>query len=85
MQRQQFKTTLASIGDGVIATDVDGNITFLNAVAGTLTGWKQGEASGTPLKTIFQIINEDSRKRVDNPALRRSGKTVSSLWRTIHC
>ena len=41
--------TLASIGDGVIATDTAGRVTFLNAEAERLTGWTNGEAEGHPL------------------------------------
>jgi PAS domain S-box-containing protein len=69
-QRELFRTTLASIGDGVIATDTRGNVTFENPIAEQLTGWPEGEAKGQPLVKIFHIINEDSRQRVDNPAFR---------------
>jgi PAS domain S-box-containing protein len=62
-----FSTTLKSIGDAVITTDISGNITLLNPVAETLTGWNQEEAKGKPLKEVFNIINETTRKPVDNP------------------
>src|SRR5581483_874147 len=66
-QREWFRTTLASIGDAVIATDTQGRVTFLNAVAESLTGWQQDEAVGAPLATIFRIVNEHSRQPVEDP------------------
>jgi PAS domain S-box-containing protein len=68
-QRQRFETTLASIGDGVIATDSNGRINFMNEVAEALTGWKREEASGRALDSIFQIMNEETRRPAKNPAL----------------
>ena len=56
-----LSTTLNSIGDAVIATDKQENITFINPAAETLTGWEQKDALGKPLKTIFNIINEKTR------------------------
>jgi PAS domain S-box-containing protein len=72
--------TLASIGDAVITTDANGNVTFLNAVAESLTGWAQKDASGTPLEEVFRIVNEETKAAVENPALRalREG-TVQGL------
>jgi len=69
-QNEWFKVTLASIGDGVITADVDGNVTMLNPVAEQLTGWTTAEAQGQPLEKVFQILNEDTRGEVENPALR---------------
>src|SRR5215831_18706913 len=69
-QRKWFETTLASIGDGVITADCDGNVTLLNPVAEQLTGWSSAEAKGQPLEKIFHILNEDTRADVENPALR---------------
>ncbi len=67
---ERFFTTLKSIGDGVIATDTKGLVTFMNPVAQALTGWKQKEAVGRPLKEVFKIINEETGKPVKNPAAR---------------
>jgi PAS domain S-box-containing protein len=80
-----FRTTLASIGDAVIATNADGRVTFLNAVAQTLTGWAQEEARGTPLADVFKIINEKTRQTVDNPAARalREGAVVGLANHTL--
>ena len=61
-QREWFRTTLASIGDGVIATDIKGNVTFLNAVAQSLTGWSEHDAQGRPLDAMFKIVNERTRR-----------------------
>jgi PAS domain S-box-containing protein len=64
---QRWATTLASIGDAVIATDEAGRITFLNPVAEELTGWTVREASMKPVVEVFNIINEQSRQKVENP------------------
>src|SRR2546423_8292009 len=69
-QRKWFEVTLASIGDGVITADVDGRVTMLNPVAESLTGWKNADARGQPLDKVFNIVNEDTRAEVENPALR---------------
>lgn len=69
-QAQELRVTLQSIGDGVIVTDVEGRVTLLNPVAEAMTGWTLDEASGKPLPLVFQIVNEDTRQPVDNPALR---------------
>src|SRR5262249_22969414 len=51
-QRERLRVTLASIGDAVITTDVEGRVTYLNAVAESLTGWTQAEAAGKPLDAV---------------------------------
>ncbi len=64
---QWLAKTLASIGDGVVATDAEGGVKFMNPIAENLTGWKQSEAFGRPLEEVFIIINEETREPVDNP------------------
>lgn len=66
-EKELFKTTLISIGDGVISTDTRGQVLIMNKVSEQLTGWSQEEAIGQPIETVFQIINEDTRLRCDNP------------------
>lgn len=68
IQPEWWRIALASIGDAVITTDINGGITFLNPVAESLTGWMLREAAGVPLTTVFNIINEDTRHTVENPA-----------------
>jgi PAS domain S-box-containing protein len=77
-EREMLRITLASIGDAVIATDTQGNVTFLNPVAQTLTGWSDKESNGRPLETVFRIVNEKTRRTVENPAIRalRDGNIV---------
>ncbi len=77
-QREQLHVTLASIGDGVIVTDQDGGVTFLNPVAEALTGWRLQEATGQPLERVFRILNEETRQVVENPVSRvfREGRVV---------
>ncbi len=67
-REELLRITFASIGDAVITTDAKGNVTYLNAVAQTLTGWTQEEACGKPLPTVFNIVNEETRLPVENPA-----------------
>jgi two-component system cell cycle sensor histidine kinase/response regulator CckA len=64
---QWLATTLKSIGDGVIATDTKGLVTFMNPLACSLTGWHLKEAAGRPLAEVFSIINEETRERCENP------------------
>ena len=69
-QREWLSTTLASIGDGVIATDPNGSVLLLNKIAEQLTGWSGAKARGRPIWEVFRVINETTRKPVDDPALK---------------
>lgn len=64
---ERFRVTLAGIGDAVIATDEDGRVSFMNAVAEQLTGWTADDARGKPLDEIFKIVDEYTRVPVENP------------------
>ncbi len=84
-QQEWLRVTLASIGDAVITTDTHGDVTFLNPVAQSLTGWTLDEAAGLPLDTVFQIVNEETRRPVENPATRalREGLVVGLANHTL--
>lgn len=69
-ERQRFETTLASIGDAVIATDRNVRVAYVNPVAERLTGWNSGEARERPLGDVFRIIGEESRQPLENPVAR---------------
>ncbi|MEZ0228801.1 MAG: PAS domain S-box protein [Planctomycetota bacterium] len=81
----RLEVTLKSIGDAVIATDAQGDVTFLNPVAERLTGWTTDGARGRPLEEVFRIINEYTRKPVDNPVQKvvTEGRTVGLANHTI--
>lgn len=80
-----LRTTLASIGDAVVTTGVDGHVTNMNAVAESLTGWSNREAVGRPLAAVFKIVNETTRQPVENPADRalRDGTVVGLANHTV--
>jgi PAS domain S-box-containing protein len=84
-ERQRLAVSLRSIGDAVIATDSSGSITFMNPVAETATGWRFEEARGLKLDQVFRIINEESRKAVQNPVERvlASGQIVGLANHTL--
>lgn len=82
---EQLATTLRSIGDGVIATDAQGRITFLNAVAERLTGWRQSEAHGKDLHEVFTIVHEQTRQPVESPVTKviRDGMVIGLANHTL--
>ena len=66
-ERMRARVTLESIGDGVITTDAEGSVLYLNPVAEDLTGWKVSEAQGVPLSEIFCVIDERAGRETDYP------------------
>ena len=66
-EKELLATTLASIGDGVIVTDAQSQVTFLNSEAERLTGWAKADACGRPLSLVFRIVNEQTRRIAENP------------------
>ncbi|MGA7121938.1 MAG: ATP-binding protein [Polyangiaceae bacterium] len=78
-------TTLRSIGDAVIATDAEGRVTFMNAVAETLTGWRESDSRGRPLAEVFSIFSEETGAPVESPAdvVLRDGVTVGFCNHTV--
>ncbi|HEX2959711.1 MAG TPA: ATP-binding protein [Chitinispirillaceae bacterium] len=66
-EKELLSVTLRSIGEGVITTDIQGNIVIMNNVAEELTGWQQQDAQGMSLSSVFTIVNENNRNRCENP------------------
>ncbi len=82
---QHLRTTLASIGDGVITCDAEGHVEIMNLVAEELTGWQELEARGRPLEEVFNIVNETTRELVENPVakVKRLDRTVGLANHTL--
>jgi len=82
---QQLRTTLDSIGDGVITCNANGRVQMMNPVARELTGWSQAEARGEPLEKIFNIINEATRQPVETPVakVQRLNRIVGMANHTV--
>ena len=78
-EASKLRTTLASIGDAVIATDASGCITSMNPAAGTLTGWTEADAAGKELGGVFRVVDEATRQVVASPLapVLRDGEAVS--------
>jgi PAS domain S-box-containing protein len=68
--RDFLKTTLASIGDAVIATGVEGAIVFANPVACSLVRWTEEEAVGRHLNDVLRLVNENTRQPIESPVTR---------------
>jgi len=62
MEKERAQITLESVGDGVITTDVDGSIAYMNPAAEQMTHWKNEQASGLPLAALFNLLDENDQK-----------------------
>lgn len=67
IEKKRFMTTLLSIGDGVISTDRTGAVALMNDVAQRLTGWTGDSAVGKPFGEVFNIVNEITGERCEDP------------------
>jgi diguanylate cyclase (GGDEF)-like protein/PAS domain S-box-containing protein len=65
--KERAEVTLKSIADGVITTDADGCVDYLNPVAEELTGWPAEDAYGKPVSQIIQILDETTGEAVEDP------------------
>jgi|ERR1700719_1287755 len=67
IEKQRAETTLDSIGDAVLCTDLLGNVTYLNVVAEMMIGWSKHEALGRPLAEVFELVDGATRKPSQDP------------------
>jgi PAS domain S-box-containing protein len=83
--RDLFRTTLASIGDAVVATDAEGRITFMNGEAERLSGWNEDEVVGKPIESVLFLQREDNRESIENPVKQaiRVGEIVGLANHTV--
>ncbi len=66
-ESERTRVTLSSIGDGVLSTDIDGRVTFLNPVSERLTGYSCAQARGRPFTEVFSIIDATTRAARADP------------------
>jgi diguanylate cyclase (GGDEF)-like protein/PAS domain S-box-containing protein len=66
-ERARAEVTLNAIGDAVLRTDISGNVTYLNTVAESMTGWSRDEAAGHPFEDVFRIVDATTREPARNP------------------
>jgi len=85
LAERELATTLRSVGDAVIATDVNEIVRFMNPIAAQLTGWTESEARGKPLREVFRIIGEETRAPVASPVQRvlQEGRRVQLANHTV--
>jgi len=65
-----LSTTLQSIGEGVIATDTNNEVVFMNPLAEQLTGWSAKDAHGRQLMEVLALFDEFTGAPSENPAVR---------------
>ena len=78
-EKERAQVTLQSIGDGVITTDADGNVDYINPVAQDLTGYELRSARGMPVTDLMMIVNEHTRATCENPVVRclKEGRVIT--------
>jgi PAS domain S-box-containing protein len=67
VEKERALVTLSSIGEAVVSTDVEGNITFLNVVAQQLTGWSWQDAAGRPMAEVIRIVDGTTHEAIPDP------------------
>ncbi len=66
-EEEKLQSSLKSTGDGVIATDTQGNVTFINPIAQAMTQWQEAQALGKPIEQVMALVDEHSGSKVTNP------------------
>jgi diguanylate cyclase (GGDEF)-like protein/PAS domain S-box-containing protein len=84
VEKERAVVTLNSIGDAVLCTDISGNITYLNLVAETMTGWGRQEATGHPLAEVFRIIDGSTRMPARDP-MEMAVELNRTVGLTVNC
>lgn len=77
-QAESLRVILASIGDAVLVTNAQGQVSFLNPAAQAVTGWSEKEAIGRPAQEVFRIISEIPLRSMEHPVtvVLRDGKSL---------
>lgn len=82
---EEFRITLQSVDDGVITTDISGNIRYINPVAENMTGWTEAEARNMDINKVLRLLNEEDGSPVENPVRQvlQSGEAVRLSNHTV--
>lgn len=85
LSEQRALTTLHSIAEGVITTDANATVQYMNPAAEQLTGWTLEAARGKPVTDVFRIIDGATRRELVDPAARclELGRPISASRETI--
>ncbi len=84
-EKESAQITLQSIGDGVVTTDSECTVEYVNPVAEELTGWKVDDAGGRLIDDIFRGFHEETCEPLENPlavAIRRN-RSIKSVRPTL--
>ena len=84
VEKERAEMTLNSIGDAVLSIDLEGRITYLNAVAERITGWRREEAAGKDVDDVFVIIDGGTREPCLHP-LKTALEQNKTVGLTPHC
>lgn len=82
-EKRMYEITLISVSDGVISCDNKSRIVFINRAAELLTGWTQDDAKNQPLETVFNIVDEYSR-RVSKNLVTEAIENTNTFDRGLH-
>ena len=84
-EKERAEVTLQSIGDGVITTDANGNVDYINPVAQDLIGSDMRSARGIPITELMMMVNEHTRATCENPVVRclKEGRIITLPENTV--
>ena len=83
-QERLFSSILQSVGDGIISTDAEGLIQFMNPTAETLTGWRKENAKGEPLDSVFTLLADPTEEPIALPAAGTVGSTRAQVFESVY-
>lgn len=83
-QERLFSSILYSVGDGIVSTDADGRIRFINPTAATLTGWKEDLAKGRPLQEVFVLLSDPSEEPMALPSAESVGTSRARVFESVY-
>ncbi len=84
-EKNRALVTLHSIGDGIITTDANGIVQYLNPVAEQLTGWQKEQARSKHLSSIFHVYDERTSRKIETLVERciAENKNISSATQSV--